>query len=73
MASRLSVYWPGSGLGVGDNAFGMSVANFGLLRALARHGRFDEIDVLSNDQMTDEALVQGLLQGVQGRSRLRGG
>ncbi|MEQ8398996.1 glycosyltransferase family 4 protein [Thalassobaculum sp.] len=73
MASRLSVYWPGPGLGVGDNVFGMSVANFGLLRAVARHGGFEQIDVLSNGEMTDDALVEGLLEGDHADTRLRAG
>lgn len=46
MAPRLSIFHPAGELALGRNPFGKDVANLELFRALARHGGFEQIDIL---------------------------
>ncbi len=46
MARRLSIFHPAGELALGRNPFGKDVANLELFRALARHGGFEQIDIL---------------------------
>jgi len=48
VASRLGIYHPPGELGFGPNPFGKDVANLELYRALARHGGFEALEILSN-------------------------
>src|SRR3954462_727238 len=48
MATRLGIYHPPGVLGYGANPFGKDVANLELYRALARHGGFEGLDILSH-------------------------
>lgn len=64
MASRLAIFWNGRRMTVTENPFGRDVANRGLFRALARHGAFETLDVLSNTAVTEAELVEDLLDGV---------
>jgi len=61
MASRLAIYNPPGRLGLGANPFGKDVANLELYRALARHGGFERIDVLSHVATTEAQLREDLL------------
>lgn len=60
MASRLAIYHPAGRLGLGQNPFGKDVANLQLYRALASHGGYDQIDMLSNTAGDPELITQGL-------------
>ena len=70
MASRLSIFHPPGRLGYGANPFGKDVANLQLYRALAQHGGFEQIDVLSHAATTEADLRQALLDGAPGGVRL---
>src|ERR1700749_762265 len=63
MASRLSIFHPLGVLGLGANPFGKDVANLELYRALARHGGFERIDMLSPRPADEAAIVEALLEG----------
>ncbi|THD77000.1 MAG: glycosyltransferase [Phenylobacterium sp.] len=47
MAGRLSIYHPPGIIALKENPFGKDVANLELFRALARHGGFEAVDILS--------------------------
>jgi glycosyltransferase involved in cell wall biosynthesis len=70
MASRLSIFHPPGKLGYGANPFGKDVANLQLYRALAQHGGFEQIDVLSHAPTSAADLRQALLDGAAGGVRL---
>jgi glycosyltransferase involved in cell wall biosynthesis len=61
--SRLAIYNPSAVLGLGKNPFGKDVANMGLWRALAQHGGFDRIDVLSNGRVDPARVRAALMDG----------
>lgn len=61
MASRLSIFHPPGVLGLSANPFGKDVANLELYRALARHGGFERIDMLSVRPADAAATVEALL------------
>ena len=44
---RLAIHHPGGGGQPGQNVFGVTVANLGLYRALARHGGLETLDILT--------------------------
>jgi len=46
---RLAIHHPGGGGQPGRNVFGVTVANLGLFRALARHGGLETLDVLTGE------------------------
>jgi glycosyltransferase involved in cell wall biosynthesis len=69
MAARLSIFHPPGRLGLGANPFGKDVANLQLYQALARHGGFEQLDMLVM-QGTSEADARQALLGGQG-SNLR--
>lgn len=58
MPSKLAIYWPGTQFAPTVNAFGMHVANLGLLTALIRHGGFDELQLLSHGVIPPETLAE---------------
>jgi D-inositol-3-phosphate glycosyltransferase len=60
VASRLAIYHPPGRLGLGQNPFGKDVANLQLYRALASHGGYDQIDLLSNTASDPALIAQGL-------------
>lgn len=66
MPSRLAIYWTGGRIAVGENPFGLRVANAGLFRALARHGGFEALDVLTYAPTAAEQLAEDLLGGAPG-------
>ena len=70
MASRLSILHPRGDLGLGKNPFGKDVANLELFRAMARHGGFEQLDVLSVLPVTEEHLREALIEGSESRTRV---
>ncbi|MFN3514293.1 MAG: glycosyltransferase family 4 protein [Phenylobacterium sp.] len=70
MSSRLALYHPSGQLGLGNNVFGKDVANLDLFRALARHGGFEQVDLLVPDPLPPSQLAQGLLGEASGGTRL---
>lgn len=61
MTSRLAIYHPGGQFGLGANIFGKDVANLDLFQALARHGGFEQIDVLTPFAASPQDLARGLV------------
>ena len=72
MPGRLSIYHPPGTLSLKANPFGKDVANLELFRALAQHGGFEQIDVLSAQPVADDQLSAELLQGREAATRLKG-
>lgn len=68
--SRLSFYHPSGALGLGPNPFGKDVANLQLLRALAQHGGFEQLDVMSAKPASEADLRTGLLQDSGSTTRM---
>ncbi len=68
MTRRLALHHPGGGARAGQNVFGVTVANLGLYRALARHGGLERLDVLTSETGAEAAdrLRASLLDGVAG-------
>jgi glycosyltransferase involved in cell wall biosynthesis len=56
MGSRLSIYHPSGQVSLGANPFGKDVANLQLFQALARHGGFEQVDILAARQPSAEHL-----------------
>ena len=61
MAARLSIFHPPGQMGLGANPFGKDVANLQLYRALARHGGFAQLDVLTLGATTEAEARRALL------------
>lgn len=61
MAHRLAIYHPRGELGLTDNVFGKDVANLELFQAMARHGGFEHIDILSALPADEAHLRKALL------------
>ena len=70
MASRLSILHPVGALSTKANPFGKDVANLELFRALARHGGFEQLDVLSQRQLSEADLRHALFDGAETPTRL---
>jgi D-inositol-3-phosphate glycosyltransferase len=60
MAERLAIFHPAGRLGLKANPFGKDVANLQLFQALAWHGGFSRVDVLSQAPNTDAQLREDL-------------
>jgi glycosyltransferase involved in cell wall biosynthesis len=73
VAARLAIFHPPGQLSLKANPFGKDVANLQLYRALARHGGFERLDVLSFHPGSDEQLAQDLLDGAASPTRLTAG
>jgi glycosyltransferase involved in cell wall biosynthesis len=73
MVSRLSIFHPAGGLSLKTNPFGKDVANLELFRALARHGGFEQLDLLSIQSVADAEVVDGLLDGQPSTTRFTAG
>jgi glycosyltransferase involved in cell wall biosynthesis len=69
MTSRLAIYHPAAAFGLGANIFGKDVANLDLFQALARHGDFEELALLTPVAATPEIVATGLLGEHQARTR----
>lgn len=70
MASRLAILHPRGDMGLGKNPFGKDVANLELFRALAQHGGFEQIDLLSVIPVTEEHLREGMIAGSGSTTRV---
>jgi D-inositol-3-phosphate glycosyltransferase len=70
VAARLSIFHPAGKLGLGANPFGKDVANLELYQALARHGGFEQLDVLSILPTTEADLREALLDDPAAAVRL---
>ncbi|MBW8814996.1 MAG: glycosyltransferase family 4 protein [Caulobacterales bacterium] len=63
LRGRLAILHPPGALGLGPNPFGKDVANLQLWQALARHGGYGRIDVLSLRSAEPAALSAALFDG----------
>jgi D-inositol-3-phosphate glycosyltransferase len=70
VAARLSILHPAGALSTKANPFGKDVANLELFRALARHGGFEQIDVLSQTQLAEADLRAALLGGSEQTTKI---
>jgi len=61
MAARLSIFHPPGQLGLGANPFGKDVANLQLYQAMARHGGFEQLDLLTLAGTTEGEARRALL------------
>jgi D-inositol-3-phosphate glycosyltransferase len=73
VANRLAIFHPRGELGLGQNFFGKDVANLELFRAMAQHGGFEQLDVLSVIPTTDAALRAALLDDPDAPIRILSG
>ena len=73
MAARLSIFHPPGRLGLGANPFGKDVANLQLYQALARHGGFDQLDLLTLGPTTEAEARAALLGDAPSAIRLTTG
>ena len=73
MASRLAIYHPQGQIEFGNRPFGKDVANRDLFAALARHGGYEQIDILTHGNITAEALGEQLLHGEPCATRIAAG
>ncbi len=62
MPSRFAIYHPAGELGLKKNVFGKDVANLELFQAMARHGGFDQLDVMTALSASDAHLREALLE-----------
>ncbi len=68
--TNLALYVPTGAFGTVHNPFGKDTANLGLYRALARHGGFDEVGVLSHGRADPAATAEALFEGWPPLTRL---
>ena len=73
MARRLSIFHPSGELSLRTNPFGKDVANLELFRALARHGEFEQLDVLSTRGADEARVAHDLLDGQPSATRVTSG
>ena len=73
MSSRLSIFHPQPQLALGTNPFGKDVANLELFQALARHGGFDQVDILGLRAGNAEAMSRGLFGDASPAARVTTG
>jgi hypothetical protein len=75
--SRLAIYHPPGRIGPKANPFGKDVANLQLYRALARHGGYARVDLLSNLPVADADVAEDLFPvapaAVAARPQVAGG
>ena len=73
MATGLAIYHPQGQIEFGDKPFGKDVANRDLFAALALHGGYDQIDILTHGNITAAALTEQLLHGKPCATRIAAG
>jgi glycosyltransferase involved in cell wall biosynthesis len=71
MADRLALFHPPGRLRLGTNPFGKDVANLSLYQALARHGGFSRIDLLSFSAAPEAEARAALLDAASAQVELR--
>ena len=57
----MAIYHPAGKVGIGQNVFGVSVANSQLYQALVLHGGLDQVDVLTHGGIPVEAIRNSLI------------
>ncbi|HET6970786.1 MAG TPA: glycosyltransferase family 4 protein, partial [Phenylobacterium sp.] len=67
---RLAILHPPGSMALGRNPFGKDVANRDMWRALARHGGFQRLDMLSARPMDLAALTDALFEGTPGDTQV---
>ena len=72
MTTRLAIYHPAGRLGLKQNPFGKDVANLQLFRALAQHGGYEQVDILSTEGLGGDALSADLFPDSAPTVRLAG-
>lgn len=73
MTKRLAIFHPAGRLGLKQNPFGKDVANLQLFQALARHGGYEQLDILSSEALSGEVLSADLFPDGAATLRLGGG
>jgi len=73
VARSLAVFHPKGELSLGKNPFGKDVANLEVFRALAQHGGFEQLTVLTVAPATEAQLREGLLEDPAAATRVVGG
>jgi glycosyltransferase involved in cell wall biosynthesis len=73
MVSRLSIFHPPGVFSLKANPFGKDVANLELFQALARHGGFEQLDLLTVRPVAEADVASGLLDGHPSTTRLTAG
>ncbi len=73
LTTRLAIYHPAGRLGLRQNPFGKDVANLQLFRALAQHGGYEQLDVLSVEGVGGDVLSADLFPEGEPTLRLAGG
>jgi D-inositol-3-phosphate glycosyltransferase len=73
MATRLSIYHPMGRLKLQANPFGKDVANLQLFRALAEHGGFADVDILSFKAVSAQDLREDFGATAGSRANLHSG
>ncbi|MDB5493972.1 MAG: glycosyl transferase, group 1 family protein [Phenylobacterium sp.] len=73
MAKRLSILHPAGAMTLKVNPFGKDVANIELFRALARHGGFEQLDVLSQRVGDEAELRAGIFEDQPSATRIAAG
>jgi glycosyltransferase involved in cell wall biosynthesis len=71
--SRLAIYHPPGRIGPKANPFGKDVANLQLYRALARHGGYARVDLLSNLPVADADVAEDLFPDARPPCQVAGG
>ena len=71
--SRLVIYHPPGRIGPKANPFGKDVANLQLYRALARHGGYARVDLLSNLPVADADVAEDLFPDARPSCQVAGG
>jgi D-inositol-3-phosphate glycosyltransferase len=70
VGSRLSILHPRGDMALGENPFGKDVANLELFRAMAQHGGFEQLDVLSVLPVTEAHLHEMMIAGSTSTTRV---
>jgi D-inositol-3-phosphate glycosyltransferase len=70
VGSRFSILHPRGDMTLGENPFGKDVANLELFRALARHGGFEQLDMLSVLPVTEAHLHETMVAGSGSATRV---
>jgi glycosyltransferase involved in cell wall biosynthesis len=70
---RLAILHPPGRMGLGPNPFGKDVANLQLWQALARHGGYDRLDVLTLQGADPVELRRALFEGAPEASQIETG
>lgn len=70
LRGRLAILHPAGRVALTHNPFGKDVANLQLWRALARHGGFERIDILSAQPVSADEIADDLYEGAPGATAI---